>query len=53
LYFPADPAAVWAGLADEFEFETVPGGHLDMVTGDFLSLAAALTRLVNKANRKK
>jgi acetoacetyl-CoA synthetase len=53
LYFPADPAAVWAQLAAEFEFETVPGGHLDMVTGDFLSLAAVLTRLVNEANRKK
>lgn len=53
LYFPDDPASVWAQLANEFEFETVPGGHLDMVTGGFLSLAAALTRLVNEANREK
>jgi acetoacetyl-CoA synthetase len=53
LYFPADPAAVWAKLAAEFEFETVAGGHLDMVTEDFLSLAAALTRFVNEANRQK
>jgi acetoacetyl-CoA synthetase len=43
-YFPADPAAVWANLADEFEVETVPGGHLDMVMEDFKSLAAVLTR---------
>jgi acetoacetyl-CoA synthetase len=52
-YFPADPAAVWAQLAAEFEFETVPGGHLDMVTDDFLSLAAVLTRYVNEANSQQ
>jgi acetoacetyl-CoA synthetase len=52
-YFPADPAAVWAKLAAEFEFESVPGSHLDMVTEDFLSLAAVLTRYVNEANSQK
>ncbi len=48
-YFPADPAAVWAHLAAEFEVETVPGGHLDMVTEDFERLAAVLTRYLRKA----
>ena len=52
-YFPADPAAVWSTLAAEFEFESVPGGHRDMVTEDFLILAAVLTRFVNEANGEK
>jgi acetoacetyl-CoA synthetase len=47
-YFPADPAAVWAHLAAGFEVETVPGGHLDMVTEDYESLAAVLTRYLKK-----
>jgi acetoacetyl-CoA synthetase len=48
-YFPADPVAVWAKLAAEFEFETVPGGHQDMVTTGFESLAAVLTRHIKEA----
>jgi acetoacetyl-CoA synthetase len=45
-YFPSDPTAVWGKLADEFEVETVPAGHLNMVTTEFESLAAILTRHV-------
>jgi acetoacetyl-CoA synthetase len=48
-YYPADPAAVWAKFATGFECDAVPGGHLDMVTGDIKSLAAVLTRYVNEA----
>lgn len=48
-YYPADPVAVWVNLAAEFEFEIVPGGHLDMVTTGFESLAAVLTRYVEEA----
>lgn len=43
-YFPGNPTAVWAHLTAEFEFETVPGGHLGLITTDFESLAAVLTR---------
>ncbi len=43
-YFPDDPKAIWGKLADEFELETVPGDHLDMVTAEFEDLAAVLTR---------
>jgi thioesterase domain-containing protein len=53
LYYPANPAAVWAKLAAGFEAETVPGGHPDMLTGDIKSLAAVLTRYVNEALRPK
>jgi acetoacetyl-CoA synthetase len=49
FYFPSDPAPVWAKLAAEFESETVPGGHLDMVTTHFQNLAAVLTRYVKEA----
>jgi acetoacetyl-CoA synthetase len=52
-YYPANPAAVWAKLTAGFEAETVPGGHLDMLTGDIKSLAAVLTRYVNEALRPK
>jgi acetoacetyl-CoA synthetase len=48
-YYPSDPVAVWVQLAAEFEFETVPGGHLDMVMTDFEGLAAVLTRYVKEA----
>ncbi len=52
-YWPTDPVAAWASLAAEFEFETVPGGHLDMLTTDFDSLAAVLTRYVHEALEQK
>jgi acetoacetyl-CoA synthetase len=48
-YFPADPVPVWTHLAVDFEFETVPGSHLEMVTTDFHDLAGVLTRYVNEA----
>jgi acetoacetyl-CoA synthetase len=49
-YFPDDPVAVWSKLADEFESETVPGGHLNIVTTEFQGLADALTRYVSRVN---
>jgi acetoacetyl-CoA synthetase len=48
-YFPSDPVPVWINLAAELEVDTVPGGHLDMVTTDFEGLAAVLTRYVNES----
>ncbi len=48
-YFPGDPLPVWAKLAADFEVETVPGSHLDMVTTHFESLAAVLTRYLQEA----
>jgi thioesterase domain-containing protein len=47
-YYPSDPVAVWTNLAARFEFEIVPGGHLDMITTDFESLAAVITRYANQ-----
>jgi thioesterase domain-containing protein len=48
-YLPADPTAIWEKLAAEFEIETVPGDHLGMIGTHFESLAAVLTRHVEKA----
>jgi thioesterase domain-containing protein len=52
-FFPDDPTAVWGKLADDFEVEAVPGGHLDVVTSEFEGLAAALTRYVRGTLRQE
>jgi len=49
--FPADPAAVWAKLADQFEVETVPGDHLGIMSTHYEKLAAAISRFVDDALR--
>ncbi len=48
--FPADPAAVWSHLAQEFEVETVPGDHLGIMTTHFEDLAATISRLLKQAD---
>jgi len=48
-YFPGDPVPVWAHLAEVFEVRNVPGGHLNVITAHYQSLAAALTDCVNEA----
>jgi thioesterase domain-containing protein len=50
--FPADPAAVWSPLAQEFELQTAPGDHLGIVTTHFESLASAISGLLRKAPLK-
>ncbi len=47
--FPADAAAIWAELANEFEVETVPGDHLEIITTYFARLASLLSRFVREA----
>jgi acetoacetyl-CoA synthetase len=49
--FPADPAAVWAHLANEFEVETVPGDHLGIMSSHYEKLASAISRCVEEALR--
>jgi len=49
--FPADPAAVWAHLANQFEVETVPGDHLGIMSAHYEKLAAAISRYVVEALR--
>src|SRR5438309_738477 len=47
--FPADAAAIWGKLANEFEVETVPGDHLEIITTYFARLASVLSRFVREA----
>jgi acetoacetyl-CoA synthetase len=47
--FPYNPSAVWADLAADFEVETVPGGHLEIINTHFESLAALLSRYLREA----
>ncbi len=51
-YFPDNPAAIWGKLAEEFEVETVPGDHLDMITSGFEDLAAALTHYLRRLRQQ-
>jgi thioesterase domain-containing protein/acyl carrier protein len=48
--FPADPAAVWFPLAQEFEVETVPGDHLGIMTTHFEDLASKISTLLRKTS---
>jgi acetoacetyl-CoA synthetase len=49
--FPADPTAVWAHQASEFEVETVPGDHLGIMSTHYEKLASAISRYVQEALR--
>lgn len=49
-FFPADPAAAWKHLTADLEVETVPGDHLNVVTTEFVSLAAVLTKYIRQAD---
>jgi acetoacetyl-CoA synthetase len=51
--FPDDPAGVWAGLAADFEAETVPGGHLEIINTHFECLAAVLYRYLREASQQE
>jgi acetoacetyl-CoA synthetase len=48
-YFPANPTAVWAHLAEKFEVETVPGDHVGMIATHFENLASVLSRYLAEA----
>ena len=50
--FPANPTAVWSGLAHRFEVETVPGDHLGIMTAHYEALASVLSRYLQEASLK-
>jgi thioesterase domain-containing protein len=49
-YFPDNPTAVWAHLAQQFDVETVPGDHLSMLTAQCKTVGAVLSRYLDEAN---
>jgi surfactin synthase thioesterase subunit/acyl carrier protein len=46
--FPDDPTAVWSRLADEFDFEAVPGDHLGIITTHCESLGSVLSHYLDE-----
>jgi hypothetical protein len=42
--FPHDPRAIWQGLAEEFEMDTVAGDHFGIVTTHCQELSNVLSR---------
>ena len=48
--FPANPAAVWSSLAQEFELKNVPGDHLGIMTNHFESLANVISDFLRTAS---
>lgn len=47
--FPANPAAVWSKLAQEFEVKTVPGDHLGIMTEQYENLGAAISACLRES----
>jgi len=47
-FFPGDPFQIWTPLTREFEVETIPGNHLNILTTEFLPLAAVLSQYLQK-----
>ena len=48
LYFPRDPAKVWTKFTDQFEVETVPGDHHELLTTRTESLAGVISRYLDE-----
>jgi len=49
-YFPRNPAAVWAKLANEVEVETTPGDHEGIISTHIESLATILSRYLRETS---
>jgi thioesterase domain-containing protein len=48
LHFPDDPAKVWSKFTDQFEVETVPGNHHELLTTHCESLAGVISRYLHE-----
>jgi thioesterase domain-containing protein len=48
LHFPDNPEKVWAKFTDQFEVETVPGNHHELLTTHYESLARVISRYLRE-----
>jgi acetoacetyl-CoA synthetase len=48
-FLPHDPVATWAHLAAEFEIDTIPGDHSEIIDTQREDLASVLTRYIQEA----
>jgi acetoacetyl-CoA synthetase len=53
LHFPRDPAKVWTKFTDQFEVETAPGDHHELLTTYSESLAAVISRYLDELSVQK
>ena len=53
LHFPEDPEKVWAKFTDQFEVETVPGNHHELLTTQYESLAIVISRYLRELSVKR
>jgi acetoacetyl-CoA synthetase len=49
-YFPDNPSAVWAHLAQQFDIETVPGDHFQMLSEQCGTVGSVLSRYLDEAD---
>jgi len=49
-YFPDNPTAVWAQLAQQFDIETVPGDHFGMLSEQCETVGSVLSRYLDAAD---
>jgi|HubBroStandDraft_1064217.scaffolds.fasta_scaffold02015_7 acetoacetyl-CoA synthetase len=49
-YFPDNPTAVWAHLAQQFDVETVPGNHFGMLNEQCETVGSLLSRYLSEAD---
>jgi thioesterase domain-containing protein len=52
LHFPDDPERVWAKFTDQFEVETVPGNHHELLTTQYESLAIVISGYLREVSVK-
>ena len=48
LHFPRDPAKVWTKFTEQFEVETAPGDHHELLTTQCESLAGVISRYLDE-----
>jgi surfactin synthase thioesterase subunit len=53
LHFPDDPAKVWTKFTPQFEVETVPGNHYELLTTNCESLADVISRYLHELSMGK
>ncbi len=53
LHFPDDPKKVWAKYVNQFEMESVPGDHHELLTTQYETLAAVISRYLSELSSER
>lgn len=49
FFLPPDPVSIWKNFTEDFEFDSIPGDHSEMVNARCGDLAAILARYIQEA----